>query len=361
MHRLALAAPFVAQASHDLEKLLTRRMDSGADGKHVFVSGLARAGTTILMRSLYRSGRFRSLTYRDMPFVLMPKTWSGISSLFRRHEAEKERAHGDRVMVNFDSPEAFEEVFWRSFCGEDYISEESLRPHQPAAETLEEFRQFIANILACDVRPGQTRYLSKNNNNLLRLPAIAEAFPEAAILIPFRSPLEHAFSLKKQHELFLGVHGQDPFARDYMDWLGHHEFGGNHRPFRFEGQEPIGVDKPQISDGETPGKQRSGEQKFGEQTPHDLNYWVERWSDAYAHLLASKPERALLVSYEKLCERPLPELARIFAHAELTPGDWSKDIVLRKSESHLNGEEERLAPAVRARAEDIYAELLRRC
>lgn len=339
LHRLALAAPFVAQASHDLENLLNRQASSDTQGKHVFVSGLARAGTTVLMRSLYRSGQFRSLTYRDMPFVLMPKTWSDISSLFRRHEVEKERAHGDRVMVNFDSPEAFEEVFWRSFCGPDYIFEDSLRPHRPAVETIEEFRRFVANVLASDVHPDQNRYLSKNNNNLLRLPAIAEAFPEAVILVPFRSPLEHAFSLKKQHDLFLVVHGQDPFARDYMDWLGHHEFGGNHRPFCFGGREPCGADKLQ--------------------TPEDLNYWLSRWSEAYAHVLESKPEKALLVSYEKLCDRQVPELERIFAHMELEPGDWSEDIVLRKSRSHLNGEEAGLAPDVRARAEEIYAELLR--
>ncbi len=332
LHRLALAAPFVAQASHDLESMLNRQAVAPESGEHVFVAGLARAGTTVLMRSLYQSGQFRSLTYRDMPFVLMPKTWSGISSLFRRHKAEEERAHGDRVMVNFDSPEAFEEVFWRSFCGPDYIYGDALRPHQPDEDTINEFRRFVRNVLTTDQSRQQTRYLSKNNNNLLRLSAIADAFPEAAIFIPFREPLQHALSLQKQHALFLKTHAGDSFTLDYMNWLGHHEFGGNHRPFRFA-ESGLALDD------------------YG---PDRLEYWLGCWADCYAYVLNNLPKTARLISYEGLCARDDRERLRLHEHAGTLADSGTAGFEFAQARPYSAPE---VAAKVKARAYEVYAAL----
>ena len=44
--------------------------------KPVFITGLARSGTTILLRNLYASNQFSSTTYEDMPFILCPNLWS---------------------------------------------------------------------------------------------------------------------------------------------------------------------------------------------------------------------------------------------------------------------------------------------
>ena len=52
---------------------------SSENGDHVFITGLARAGTTILLNALYKSNLFASLSYSDMPFVLAPNLWSKIS------------------------------------------------------------------------------------------------------------------------------------------------------------------------------------------------------------------------------------------------------------------------------------------
>ena len=79
LHRLALGSPSVAEASFDLEQALNGRDLMGSDGRHVFVTGLARSGTTILMRALFGTGAFASLTYRDMPFVLAPGLWSRVA------------------------------------------------------------------------------------------------------------------------------------------------------------------------------------------------------------------------------------------------------------------------------------------
>ena len=77
LHRLALGVPAIAEASFDAEQALLGRQSIPAHGgRHVFVAGLARSGTTVLMRSLFETGEFCSLTYRDMPFVLAPGLWS---------------------------------------------------------------------------------------------------------------------------------------------------------------------------------------------------------------------------------------------------------------------------------------------
>ena len=77
---------------------------------HVFVTGMARSGTTVLLNAIYESNSFASLTYQDMPFILSPNLWSKINK--DGFEIKKqERAHGDGISKNTSSPEAFEEVF----------------------------------------------------------------------------------------------------------------------------------------------------------------------------------------------------------------------------------------------------------
>lgn len=273
LHRIALGAGFVAEASFDIDRAMTKPDGvAAAGGKHVFVSGLARAGTTILMRQLHATGAFRSLTYRDMPFVLAPNLWARLTGATRRGMERQERAHGDGILVDFDSPEALEEVFWRIFAGDAYIRPDRLVPMAVGAETRDRFRTYVAMILS----RGGDRYLSKNNNNILRLPGIAAAFPEATILIPFREPLAQAASLLGQHRLFAESHRTDPFGRRYMDWLVHREFGSGHMPFVFDGARPVG-------------------------DPESIDYWLDLWRAAYRHLADHAGETAVFVSYERLC------------------------------------------------------------
>lgn len=170
-------------------------------GKHVFICGLARSGTTLLLRTIYGTGAFSSMTYRDMPMVLNPLLWSRISRHATKSMAPVERAHGDGVLVDYDSPEAFEEVFWRTSEGKSYILENALIPHEPTVETIENFRIYIHNILTAKSKPLK-RYLSKNNNNILRLKALRTAFPNAVCIIVFRDPLQQALSLLRQHNKF---------------------------------------------------------------------------------------------------------------------------------------------------------------
>ena len=276
LHHISLGSPFVGEALFDIEKsLYLSKSPKVTDGHHVFVCGLARAGTTVLMRRLYESNQFVSLTYRDMPFVLSPNLWGSLNRFSRKSKDLEERAHGDGLLVDFDSPEALEEVFWKSKCGSDYILDNSLIPMTADEETIEDFRNFVSLILKDH---GAHRYLSKNNNNIVRLTSLTKAFPQATVLVPFRRPEQQAYSLMGQHKRFCKLHSADQFSKKYMTWLVHHEFGTDHRPFVF-------VEKAQF--------------RFD---PDDLNYWLELWLHTYSYCVENLSDQVCLVCYETLCE-----------------------------------------------------------
>jgi len=272
LHRLALGSKFVAELSFDLEKQIFSSCPTRKDA--VYVTGLARAGTTALMRGLYESNEFASLTYDDMPFVLAPNLWKKISRLDNKQRNLKERAHGDGIHVDFDSPEALEEVFWRIHCGEIYIHKETLRTHAVPQETVSLLRRY-QSLVCC--KYGKPRYLAKNNNQILRIANLSKSTPDTTFLILFREPIAQARSLLQQHQKFLT---SDSFTRRYMTWLAHHEFGATHRPFQF------------FEHASVPGSSSS------------LQYWIDRWADAYAYLLGLLEEdrpNLIAVSYERLC------------------------------------------------------------
>ena len=80
LHRLVLGAPVLAEMVHDIERgIYLKSAPQSASGAHVFVTGFARAGSTILMREIHGTGQFGSLTYADMPFVLAPNLWARLA------------------------------------------------------------------------------------------------------------------------------------------------------------------------------------------------------------------------------------------------------------------------------------------
>lgn len=330
LHRLALGSTAIARASLEMDVLLNRA-ESAFEDRHVFIAGLARAGTTVLLRALFEAGGFRSLTYRNMPFVLMPTLWRRLSRPFHASGISRERAHGDGVPVSFDSAEAFEEVFWRVFCGKDYILPDCLETHAADDETIGEYRQFIAQVLGAesDERP---RYLSKNNNNLLRLEVIRRAFPNALILIPFRDPLRQSASLRAQHLNFTERQRTDRFVRQYMDWLGHHEFGSGHKPFRFPSDPP-----PTHTD------------------PHEIDYWLHHWTAAYRWALKHRKLGLDFVCYERLCEHPRSVLNAALERADRPPYGGDTGIAGRAPADSVHGD---CDPGLLDQAGAVYRVLL---
>ena len=138
LHQMALSPQFMREATFDVESFLAPSSEN--DGEHVFVLGLARSGTTILLNAIYQSNLFGCLSYSDMPFILAPNLWSKVS--FTKTFSElTERAHGDGLQVSTVSPEAFEEVFWKTFKHSD-------------VELKIKFKLYIELILIKNARKG---------------------------------------------------------------------------------------------------------------------------------------------------------------------------------------------------------------
>jgi len=300
LHQLALGNGAVPDMTHDLDKAQNLKSSPPFEGsKPVFVCGLARAGTTVILRELYGSGQFSTLTYRDMPFVMAPNVWSKLSG--NRSMATSERAHGDGIEVGLESPEALDEVYWRVMDGEAYIKPDHLLPHAPDAETIQGYADYARLIMKRGKAP---RYLSKNNNTILRIPALAKAFSDATFLVPVRDPLQHSLSLLSQHKRFSD---SDAFTQKYMTWLAHHEFGATHRPFRFS---------PEPATGD----------------PETLDYWLKLWIAAHTHLMGVQeafPDQVLFISnealgqdtdtWQRLCDRLGLEDAKALAELRSIP------------------------------------------
>ncbi len=332
LHKLALGSNVVKSMSFDLDGLLVKKNPTnGVDqNKHVFVCGLARAGTTIIMRTFYESGKFKSLTYRDMPFVLMPNVWRLLSRSNQKHIEQKIRAHGDGILVDFDSPEAFEEVFWTTFCQDDYITKHGLIPHTVNSDNIEKFQLYVSRIIADPTSTNHIGYLSKNNNNILRIPSIKKAFPEATIIVLFRNPLQQAISLLNQHQKFSQLQLGDSFSKKYFKWLGHYEFGLNHLPFIFK------------------------DSKTSNYKSDDINYWIKMWVDTYSYLLSNKNINCDFLCYEELCENPEKILQQKFKKLGIdnNPTLFAKQLKLPKMKSIAG-----VSKALENDAMSIYIEL----
>ncbi|MBU6158772.1 MAG: sulfotransferase [Bacteroidetes bacterium] len=244
----------------------------------VLITGLARSGTTILLNILFNSRQFASLKYSNMPFLLMSNIWSKIHKT--KASPMEERAHGDGLLINNQSPEALDEFFWKVFLNDHYIHKNYLSKHDVSDEILNEYAQYIK--LIC-FSQGKAKYLCKNNNNLLRLSSISRLNVEKKIFLLFRHPAEHAMSLLKEHQLFSGYHQTDSFSLDFFNFLGHHEFGLNQKPFKFREQDlfPISAISNQEPD-----------------------YWLHIWKNYYSYALDYFRNEVEWICFEDVCYSP---------------------------------------------------------
>lgn len=274
LHQFALSSRLMREVTFDYESFFISPAQS--IDNHIFIAGLARSGTTILLNALYASNEFASLSYKDMPFVLAPNLWSKLSN---KNKTIKhiERAHQDGINISIESPEAFEEVFWKTFDDQEI-------------ETEEKFKTYVQLI---NKRYQKRRYLSKNNQNIRRLKVISKIFPNSAIFIPFRDPVQHAYSLLFQHKKFIEYSKHDQFTPNYMKWIGHTEFGPNYLPI-------IGLNT-----------------NFNNNL--SINHWLEQWYLTYKNCfdLFKDHKNINFICYEILCK---------------SEKCWSK--LLEKSEIH---------------------------
>jgi hypothetical protein len=269
----------------------------------VFVAGLARSGSTVLLEFLARHPQVATHRYSDFPVGLfLPTLWNrGRRS---RRYAPRERAHGDRLQVTPDSPEAMEEVLWMAFFSGLHDSSRSsvctAGDRCPEFETF--YRDHIRKLL--HVR-GRTRYVSKGNYNICRLQYLRAIFPDARFVVPIRHPLTHVASLMRQHRRFSEGQRRHRRALDHVRRVGHFEFGLDRRPMNLGDSRTVD---------EVLRLWESGEETRG---------WARYWAYVYGwlhELLAADPplaDASLIVRYEDLCRRPLRSLEDVLQHCFL--------------------------------------------
>ncbi len=242
----------------------------------VIVSGLARAGTTALTNLLYDDARFHSIRYANVPFLLAPNLWAKI---YRpKAGKKKERAHGDQVLFSEHSIEALEEYFFKVFLNDEYIHADALKMHNVTRELVSKYSCYQDQFR----KKENTIYLAKNNNFILRYESFLNHGIPLKLILIFRKPLDHAASLLNQHNRFTKKQKEDDFILKYMDWLGHYEFGLNHKYFSFDGQ--LSLDS---------------------HNKRSINYWLTVWINYYTYVSVRLNTSGLcLVSYEEFLANP---------------------------------------------------------
>ena len=194
LHRLVLNNNLLQSILYDLEKKFFKDKKDELNHNHLFITGLPRSGTTILLNLLHSSDVFGSLTYGDMPLILSPNLWKSLSNK-KRSMTSIDRLHGDDIKINLNSPEAFEEIFWKFLLKNSYIKKKYLIFHELNLSHIEEFKSYIRLVLKSK---NKKNYLSKNNNNILRINDLSRFFINSKFIIMFRDPLNHSFSLRNQ-------------------------------------------------------------------------------------------------------------------------------------------------------------------
>ena len=333
VHMLAFSSPVVLRTASALEDRLVRRLPRDPETRPIFITSLARGGTTAVLNALNDAPEIAAHTYRDMPFVTAPTLWDKVAGGKKRGVERHQRAHGDGLEIDLDTPEAFEEVIWKMFWPEKFegntIALWDKDDRKPKAE------QFLGRQMAKVVHARQgaadrPRYCSKNNGNIARIPFLLETFPECQIVVPVRRPECHAASLLRQHENFLHLQSEDDFIRRYMADIGHFEFGRIHKPIGFDGFDPARFD------------------------PASGDYWLHYWTQAFREVWKHR-DRCRFVLQDDLRATPDDTMRAVCEELRITAGPIQFEDHFRTTPDVAS--KELFSDALLAEAEDVYAEL----
>lgn len=310
-HRNALARLAAVEA-----RFLAEKINEIDVSEPIFVCGLARSGTTVLLEMLAKHGETASQRYLDYPFVFTPYWWNRFIGLARKGPAElAERSHKDGLMVSADSPEAMEEPIWMQFFASCHdASQSNVMDGETENPEFEEFyHAHMAKLLAVRER---SRYLVKGNYHVARLGYLNKLFPGGRFILPVRDPAMHIASSMKQHKLFSRGQEQSADARLYLAQIGHFEFGLD--------RTPINVDAEKTQ--EVIELWNSGDEVGG---------WALYWATIHHHIAdvlegnQAVRDRAMILPYEEVCADPLAYSRAIAAHCGLgedtSMTDWATD------------------------------------
>ncbi|MFX1438180.1 MAG: sulfotransferase, partial [Promethearchaeota archaeon] len=175
----------------------------------IYITGLARAGTTIVLEMLEKHPDLASHKYKNVLMPYLPDWFSQIADRFNFYNKPFERLHRDGIFVTRESPEAVEEIFWQTFF--DDLHNEKVSNILTKNNVNRKFEKFYRNhIKKLIINQNCVRYLAKNNYLVSRLEYLLKIFPNSRILLIIRNPIEHIASLIKQTKLFRRLEQENP-------------------------------------------------------------------------------------------------------------------------------------------------------
>ena len=291
----------------DLEtEMLGRRLASIRIDRPVFITGLARSGTTVLLEILAGLDGVATHRYRDFPFLWAPWGWNRVQRAMAKADTPVERPHKDRIYITRDSPEAFEEPIWQHFL--PHLHDPNAIHVLTGDEQNDKFETFFKDHIRKIIllRKGR-RYVSKGNYNVTRIAYLARMFPDARFIVPIRDPVTHVVSLLRQHRQFLDYAATDPRVAGYLRAAGHYEFGPQRTP---------------VNVTETGRRQVTQAWADGD----DTGGYAHLWSEIYgyvSHLLdtGDLSARVRTIRYEDFCADPAAVMDGLLDFTGLAPAD----------------------------------------
>lgn len=288
------------ESSYFLEEL-----DSIPVDRPIYVTSLARSGTTIILELLNKHSATGSMVYKDYPFVYTPLFRDVLLRTAKKGEYElKERAHKDRIKVSPNSPEALEEPLWMHFFPDTHDPQVNnvLNPKNKNHAFNTFYTSHIQKILK--IR-NKKRYLAKGNYNILRLEYLQSIRPDAKFIIPIRDPISHIASLVKQHKIFCEEETKNPDILEYMTHIGHFEFGLDCRPNNLNNTHLV------------------NEIMEAWKSDNPIEGWAIYWRETYSYILnllkqnPSLKKSTILIFYDELCSNSETTLKKLYNHCEL--------------------------------------------
>lgn len=273
----------------------------------IYISGLARSGSTLLHEAVAAHPTVATQRVKDYPLVFTPYWWRRAAAKLPPG-APRERVHRDGVIVTSESPDALEEMLWMAFfpgCHDPArCNLLGCDDEQPAFDAI--YKAHLQKLLLAE---SKTRYAAKANYHVARLAYLVRLFPDARFIIPVREPAAHIASLMRQHAWFSQGERSHPRSLAYMQRTGHFEFGLDRRPMNLGDFARIG----QILNA-----WNAGDEVLGLAIYWDMVY-------AYLAQLLDRDDEirsaALVIRFEDICHTPEPTLARIFDHCQLLGAD----------------------------------------
>ena len=223
--KLVHDTPYASTTLHKLESSWMRKQIQKTQiTAPIYVTGLARSGTTVVLEMLNQHRDLATHRYLHMVIPYAPNWFQKLADRVPIMTKPSERLHKDGLMVNKDSPEAVEEILWQAYF--ENALDESLSSVLDSRTSNPKFESFYKeNIKKLLLNRDSSRYLAKNNYNVARMEYLLKLFPDVRFVLMIRNPFDHIASLAKQDAVFKQMEAEDPRLLEWTKLIGHREFG----------------------------------------------------------------------------------------------------------------------------------------